>query len=154
MQKKVFRILATDFFCWFPISLMAMLSIAGVPISNTAYAVSAIVLLPINSALNPILFSNAIDIVTDTIRGKKALKHVVSNAVQRTSSASRRNTLITPVSTAEHQRNYTSVASSGEQNSCMNVAKEGIDVDSRDCAQNLKNHNKAQKRLDLEDVSL
>ena len=68
MQKKVFRILATDFCCWFPISLIAILSIAGVPISNTAYAVSAIILLPINSALNPIIYSNNIEIATNGIQ--------------------------------------------------------------------------------------
>ena len=85
MQKKVFRVLATDFFCWVPISLMAMLSINGVPISNTAYAVSAIVLLPINSALNPIVYSNAIDVLSNSARRRKTL-NTLFTAVQVSTS--------------------------------------------------------------------
>ena len=69
MQKKILRVLATDFCCWVPISLMAFLSLSGVSISNDAYAVSAIILLPINSALNPILYSDAIDVLIESIRG-------------------------------------------------------------------------------------
>ena len=74
MQKKILRVLATDFCCWVPISLMAFLSLSGVPISNDTYAVSAIILLPINSALNPILYSNAIDVLVASIRGKNLFK--------------------------------------------------------------------------------
>ena len=85
MQKKVFLVLATDFCCWFPISLIALLSIVGVPISNTVYAVSAIVLLPINSALNPIIYSNAIDI----IQGKQKLTSFYNSISLKAGYASR-----------------------------------------------------------------
>ena len=40
---------------------MALLSVGGIPISNTVYAASAIILLPINSSINPIVYSGAID---------------------------------------------------------------------------------------------
>ena len=73
MQKKIFRILATDFCCWVPISIMAILSISGVPISNTVYSFAAIILLPINSALNPFFYSNLIDTLCAMLSRKLAV---------------------------------------------------------------------------------
>ncbi|XP_039247954.2 uncharacterized protein LOC120325854 isoform X1 [Styela clava] len=58
MQKKILRLVATDFCCWIPICIIAICKFAGAYVDNTAYAVAAVVLLPINSALNPILYSN------------------------------------------------------------------------------------------------
>ena len=74
MQRKIYRLLATDFCCWIPISIMAFINFAGVPLPEVAYVVSAIVLLPINSALNPILYSDAFDKFIDTIRNRIASK--------------------------------------------------------------------------------
>ena len=37
--------------------------ILGVPVPDTAYAVTAIILLPINAAVNPFLYSDIVDIV-------------------------------------------------------------------------------------------
>ena len=86
MQKKILRVLATDFCCWVPISLMAFLSFSGVRISNDAYAVSAIILLPINSALNPILYSDAIELLVAWVRGKTLVKSLFSSVPNSTST--------------------------------------------------------------------
>ncbi|XP_076812331.1 uncharacterized protein LOC143459189 isoform X2 [Clavelina lepadiformis] len=67
MQRKIIRLIATDFCCWVPISIMAFINFSGVPVPNVAYAVSAILLLPINSALNPILYSNFVDNLTSKL---------------------------------------------------------------------------------------
>ena len=56
MQKRIARIIATDFCCWIPICVMAYVKLA-VDFSNIVYQISAAFLLPINSALNPFLFS-------------------------------------------------------------------------------------------------
>ena len=56
MQKRITRIIATDFCCWIPICVMAFVRL-GVEFSDIAYQISAVLLLPINSAMNPILFS-------------------------------------------------------------------------------------------------
>ena len=61
MQKKIYRLMATDFCCWIPITIMVFINFSGIPVSDIAYVISAIVLLPINSALNPILYSDIID---------------------------------------------------------------------------------------------
>ena len=60
MQKRIARIIATDFCCWIPICLMAFVRL-GVEFSDIAYQISAVLLLPINSAMNPILFSSVLD---------------------------------------------------------------------------------------------
>ena len=53
---------------------MAFINFAGVPLSGIAYVVSAIVLLPINSALNPILYSDAFDKFIETVRNRISSK--------------------------------------------------------------------------------
>jgi len=60
MQKKIAILVASDCACWLPICLTAFLWFAEVPVSHTAYAVTAVILLPINSALNPLFYSDAV----------------------------------------------------------------------------------------------
>ena len=64
MQKKIARIIATDFACWIPICIMSYARIGGVEFSNVLYQITAVILLPINSAINPLLFSPVIDKLT------------------------------------------------------------------------------------------
>ena len=78
MQKKIYRLVATDFCCWAPISIMVFINFSGVPHSDIAYVVSAIVLLPINSALNPILYSDLFDKLLKKIR-RSRLKYKTTN---------------------------------------------------------------------------
>jgi len=60
MQKRISRLLLTDFLCWIPVCIMAYLSVAGVSLPPDAYIVSAGFLLPINSAMNPLIYSKLI----------------------------------------------------------------------------------------------
>jgi len=60
MQKRIARIIITDFCCWIPICIMAYVRL-GVEFSDIAYQISAVVLLPINSAINPFLFTSLPD---------------------------------------------------------------------------------------------
>ena len=76
MQKRISRLLLTDFFCWIPVCIMAYLSVAGVSLPRDAYIASAGFLLPINSAMNPLLYSPLVghcmscarNIITDMLR--------------------------------------------------------------------------------------
>ena len=98
MQRKLTAIVATDFFCWMPVCTMGFLQVGGqnhvvssfihshcsflshfswyrnfpgVGISKDAYLPTGLILLPINSALNPFLYSNLPDIIwnrTKTLR--------------------------------------------------------------------------------------
>jgi len=47
---------------------MAFINFSDIPLMDVAYVVSAIVLLPINSALNPILYSDVFDNLYNKIR--------------------------------------------------------------------------------------
>ena len=60
MQKRIARIIATDFCCWIPICVMAYLRL-GVDFSDIVYQISAVLLLPINSAINPFLCTSLPD---------------------------------------------------------------------------------------------
>ena len=57
MQKRISRLLLTDFFCWIPVCIMAYLRVSGVFLPPDAFIASAGFLLPINSAMNPLLYS-------------------------------------------------------------------------------------------------
>ena len=57
MQKRISRLLLTDCFCWIPVCIMAYLKVAGLSLPPDAYIASAGFLLPINSAMNPLLYS-------------------------------------------------------------------------------------------------
>ena len=70
MQKRIARIIATDFCCWIPICIMAYIRLAGTHFSDIVYQISAAILLPINSALNPFLFSSLPDKLINLFRSK------------------------------------------------------------------------------------
>ena len=47
----------SDFCCWFPIGVMGLLAAGGTPISGEVNVWAAIFVLPLNSALNPFLYT-------------------------------------------------------------------------------------------------
>ncbi|ELT92988.1 hypothetical protein CAPTEDRAFT_73675, partial [Capitella teleta] len=55
--QRFFLIVLTDAMCWAPIMLMKLLALANITISDSAYAWLAVLVLPINSTLNPLLYS-------------------------------------------------------------------------------------------------
>uniref|UniRef100_F6PUY5 G-protein coupled receptors family 1 profile domain-containing protein n=1 Tax=Ciona intestinalis TaxID=7719 RepID=F6PUY5_CIOIN len=58
LQQRIFVLVLAHFCCWIPICILAYISQAGANIRNDAYILTAGFLLPINSALNPLLYSN------------------------------------------------------------------------------------------------
>ncbi|XP_022098818.1 uncharacterized protein LOC110983669 isoform X2 [Acanthaster planci] len=58
LATKTFLIIATDMCCWFPIVIMGYLALSGsVVIPPTMYAWTAVFILPINSSINPYLYT-------------------------------------------------------------------------------------------------
>ncbi|XP_077977784.1 uncharacterized protein LOC144433352 [Glandiceps talaboti] len=57
LLKRFSLIVATDFMCWMPIIIVKFVSLAGMGINESVYAWIAIFVLPVNSALNPILYT-------------------------------------------------------------------------------------------------
>ncbi|XP_060601496.1 G-protein coupled receptor GRL101-like isoform X2 [Ruditapes philippinarum] len=57
VARNLILVATTDFLCWFPIGVMGILALNGFPIPSDVYAWSAVFILPINSALNPFLYT-------------------------------------------------------------------------------------------------
>ena len=76
MQKRISRIIITDFLCWIPICTIAFVKFSGTYVDDVAYVVSAALLLPINSAVNPFLHSSLLD---DIIKALKTLSSKIKS---------------------------------------------------------------------------
>jgi len=63
LKRRVIYIIVTDAMSWIPIIIMAFLSYSSYTLPESAHSLSAIVLLPINSAINPIIYSRFDQIV-------------------------------------------------------------------------------------------
>ena len=57
IARHLSLVVVTDFCCWFPVCVMGVLAQTGHNISDDVIAWSAVVVLPINSALNPLLYT-------------------------------------------------------------------------------------------------
>nr|KAG5710072.1 hypothetical protein BaRGS_030148 [Batillaria attramentaria] len=57
IARRLFLIVCTDFCCWFPIGLMGLLASSGIPIPGVVNVWAAVFVLPINSAINPFLYT-------------------------------------------------------------------------------------------------
>ena len=58
MMKRIFFIVATDVLCWVPIIAMSVHSYRGYKLPEFVHPLSAIVFLPVNSLINPMIYAN------------------------------------------------------------------------------------------------
>ena len=58
--------------CWLPICIMTFLSMAGMSLEPAAYAASAVILLPIKSSINPIIYTDVIPRLVKAFKAKCA----------------------------------------------------------------------------------
>ena len=59
LAKRMMFIILTDFFCWFPVIVISILALTGNlnDPTKTIYVWIAVFVLPINSTINPILYT-------------------------------------------------------------------------------------------------
>ncbi|XP_041366511.1 relaxin receptor 1-like [Gigantopelta aegis] len=57
LVKRFFFIVSTDFLCWIPIIIIKIAALSGAEISDDLYAWVIVFILPVNSALNPLLYT-------------------------------------------------------------------------------------------------
>nr|KAG5712885.1 hypothetical protein BaRGS_007482 [Batillaria attramentaria] len=57
IARRLFLIVFSDFCCWFPVGLMGLLASRGTPIPGVVNVWSAILVMPLNSAINPFLYT-------------------------------------------------------------------------------------------------
>ena len=68
VARQLSLIVVTDFLCWFPICVMGLIAQTGHHISNSAYAWSAVVIMPVNSSINPVMYT-----LKDLLNGSVAI---------------------------------------------------------------------------------
>ena len=76
MQQKIYRLVVANFCCWVPISVITFSTFLGADISSNAYTISAVVLLPINSALDPILYFDTLAFLKRILRSKPTIQRL------------------------------------------------------------------------------
>ncbi|XP_060084391.1 uncharacterized protein LOC132563668 [Ylistrum balloti] len=82
IARSLFLVVFSDFMCWFPLGVMGLLAFSGNRISSEVYAWTAVFILPVNSALNPVLYT-----YSGVGRQKRILQRSTKNLFYRTSSS-------------------------------------------------------------------
>nr|KAG5700324.1 hypothetical protein BaRGS_002670 [Batillaria attramentaria] len=57
IARRLLTVVVSDFLCWFPIGLLGIMASTGTPIPGEVNVAMAIIALPVNSALNPFLYT-------------------------------------------------------------------------------------------------
>ena len=57
VARRLFTVAMSDFCCWFPIGLLALLAARGTPVPGEVNVAMALFVLPLNSAINPFLYT-------------------------------------------------------------------------------------------------
>ena len=57
VARRLITVAVSDFLCWFPVGLLGILASVGVPVPGEVSVALAIFVLPLNSALNPFLYT-------------------------------------------------------------------------------------------------
>ena len=72
MARRLFLVAFSDFCCWFPVGVMGLLAVRGTAIPGEVNVYVATLVLPLNSALNPFLYT--LTTVLDKRRKGRELK--------------------------------------------------------------------------------
>ncbi|KAL5261153.1 hypothetical protein ACHWQZ_G007007 [Mnemiopsis leidyi] len=95
LQRKLALIILTDFFCWIPFVIISGLHYMQVVDATPWYATFSILLLPINSVINPLLYNTYFTDKLVTIRNMTVAKMGLITSVtssNNTTIATRKNT--------------------------------------------------------------
>ena len=76
IAKRMMFIILTDFFCWFPVIIISIVALTGNlnDPSKQVYAWIAVFVLPINSSINPILYTFSTPYIREKFNSKKKAK--------------------------------------------------------------------------------
>ena len=67
LQRKISIIILTDFLCWVPFVIICFLHTIGQIDASPWYALLSIVILPINSVINPLLYDDTVERITGRV---------------------------------------------------------------------------------------
>ena len=86
MQRKITVIILTDFVCWVPFIVIGMLHFSGTIDATKYYGLCSIVVLPLNSVVNPMLYDGSVFDVLTT--GVSRVSTMVRASIARSQSES------------------------------------------------------------------
>ena len=72
VARRLLTVVVSDFVCWFPIGLLGLLASRGVAVPSEVNVVMVIFVLPLNSALNPFLYT--FNIIMERRRKRKEVE--------------------------------------------------------------------------------
>ena len=72
IARRLLTVATSDFLCWFPIGLLGLLASRGVAIPGEVNVAMAVIVLPLNSALNPFLYT--LNLIQERRRKAKELR--------------------------------------------------------------------------------
>ena len=132
MNQKIAVIIATDFLCWVPFTIICLLHSFGMVNATLWYSVFSMVILPINSVINPLLYDDAVIKVFIVSMQAPLTRMSNSNAFRGVRKAINRNpassetTMETPVQLARQPTR--SGEEEAEAQATRQVSRESIQV--------------------------
>ncbi|KAL8602534.1 hypothetical protein ACOMHN_058472 [Nucella lapillus] len=89
IARRLFTIAVSDFLCWFPVGLLGLLSSRGVAVPGEVRVGMAVLVLPLNAALNPGLYS--LNLLLE--RRRRAAQHMLLATLEGHMREQEQNTL-------------------------------------------------------------
>ena len=96
VARRLITVAVSDFLCWFPIGVLGILAAAGIPVPGEVNVAIAIFVLPLNSALNPFIYT--FNILMERQRKEKEARVLKWLEVTTERSTAARGTALSPAS--------------------------------------------------------
>jgi hypothetical protein len=83
VARRLFTVVMSNFVCWFPVGGLGLLAARGLAVSSEVNVAVAILVLPVNAALNPFLYTlNTILEKWRRARDRQLMKRIYAQLVQ------------------------------------------------------------------------
>jgi hypothetical protein len=84
IARRLISVVVSDFLCWFPVGILGVMAFSGLPVPGEANVAVAIFVLPLNSAINPFLYTY--NVLMEKHRLRKEAKLLQGRRSQATAS--------------------------------------------------------------------
>ena len=83
LARRLMSIVVTDFFCWFPVGLLGLLAWRGMAVPGEVNVAVVTFVMPLNSALNPFLYTLNIVLEKRTLKKHQQLQTIMESKLRR-----------------------------------------------------------------------
>ena len=84
IARRLFTIAVTDFLCWFPIGCLGLIASCGIPVSGEVNVAMAIFVMPLNSSINPFLYT--LNVMLDKRRKRREEQMILKLSCKKPSA--------------------------------------------------------------------